>query len=450
MRAAPGAGAVAILGLLASSGAPRHPRSALAAARTGLPGVIALAARRSPGSVALVRDGESITTEALHRLMLDLAVDRDARPGGRIGVRSDGGIGFVALLAATLAAGADAVPLGPRHGAADLEALELDAVLAASVPERPSARSGTEAGTGTGRILVPSTGTTGAPRVTARSAPGLAGLAQLADVDRRIRLPRHGPLLLLAPPDHGHGLALLMAALLRGIPVVLASARRPEEQARAAAEHRPRSVSGVPAQLARLLAVGGAPSARLVVSGSAPLPPALRTAYERTGARVIDAFGTTEVGTVLVDGRPVAGVRVRISPDGTLTVRSPLGGPRWIATGDRAESAGGGRLRILGRADRLVDSGGELVDPERLRALLADHPGVAAATVEVVPDDLLGSVLHARVDADPALEPALRTAIAARLSRAEHPRRLAFAPFPPAEPGGTGGAGAAPYTRPGS
>jgi hypothetical protein len=51
---------------------------------------------------------------------------------------------------------------------------------------------------------------------------------------------------------------------------------------------------------------------------------------------------------------------------------------------------------------------------------------VRAATVSVAADDLLGSVLHARVDADPALEAQLREAIATTLSRAEHPRRLEF------------------------
>ena len=67
----------------------------------------------------------------------------------------------------------------------------------------------------------------------------------------------------------------------------------------------------------------------------------------------------------------------------------------------------------------------------RVRDLLAAHPGVRACAVEVVPDDLLGSVLHARVDGDPALEADLRAAFADRLGRAEHPRRLEFGPVQP-------------------
>src|SRR5690606_6686283 len=114
---------------------------------------------------------------------------------------------------------------------------------------------------------------------------------------------------------------------------------------------------------------------------------------------------------------------LRRSATGSLDVRAPLAGRRFVATGDRVEIIAG-RLRPAGRAGTLVDSGGELLDPTRLQRLLATHPGVAAAKVRVVPDDLLGSVLHAQVDADPAVGPALRTAIAAALGRAEHPRRL--------------------------
>ena len=140
-----------------------------------------------------------------------------------------------------------------------------------------------------------------------------------------------------------------------------------------------------------------------------------------------DGFGATATGTVAIDGRPLAGVRLRVGATGDLHVRSPLGGPHWVATGDRVELHHG-RIHPVGRTGTLVDTGGELVDPARLRDLLAAHPAVTASRVDVVPDDLLGSVLHARIDADPGIETELRTTIAARLSRAEHPRRLEFGP----------------------
>jgi len=351
-----------------------------------------------------------------------LAAQLAVRPGSRVGVRSDGGIGFVVTLAAVLTAGADAVPLGPRLAAADVDALGLDAVLD---PARGQGRA-EGARASPGRLLLLSTGTTGSPVATARGRLSLAALAQLADADRRVALPP-GALLLLAPPDHGHGLSALAGALVRGVPVVLASGRTVEQQADSAARHRPAAVSGVPAQLARLLDAGGLAGVRVVVSGSSPLTPALRARLETEGATVHDGFGATGTGTVAIDGRPLAGVRLRRAADGSLEVRSPLGGRHWIATGDRVDLADG-RLRPAGRTGSLVDSGGELVDPARLHRLLVSHPGVLDARVSVVDDDLLGTVLHARVDADPVIETALRASIAASLGRAEHPRRLEFGP----------------------
>ena len=419
LRAPAGTGLRALAGLLRRSGALRHPIRAREAARRGLPGAIALAAARDPLRVALIRDDERITTADLDAEVRAVAAGLPAQR--RIGVRSDGGIGFVVVLAAVMTAGSDAVPLGPRLAPGDLDALGLDEVLD---PGRavPGVRTPVRAG----RLLLLTTGTTGSPVATARGRLGAAALAQLADADRRLGLPA-GPLLLLAPPDHGHGLSALAGALVRGIPVVLASGRTPVEQAALAARHRPTSVSGVPAQLARLLDAGGLDGVEVVVSGSSPLPPDLRRRLEVAGATVHDAFGATGTGTVAIDGRPLAGVRLRRTADGSLEVRSPLGGPRWIATGDFVDLVDG-RLRPAGRTGNLVDSGGELIDPRRLHGLLTAHPGVAAAHVSVVADDLLGAVLHARVDADPGLEADLRATIAAALRRAEHPRRLEFGP----------------------
>jgi O-succinylbenzoic acid--CoA ligase len=426
LRATPGSGAAALAGLLLRSGATRHPLRARDAARRGLPGVIALAAARAPERVALVRDEEQISAGALDAEVRALSARLGTRAAQRLGVRSDGGIGFVATVAAALAAGADVIPLGPRLARADIEVLGLDDILD---PRRTTADSPVRASGTAGRLLLLTTGTTGSPVATGRGRLGLGALAQLADADRRIGLPP-GPLLLLAPPDHGHGMSALLAALLRGIPVVLGSGRTPEEQAALAARHAVASISGVPAQLARLLDADGVGGARLVVSGSSPLPRPLRLRLEAAGTTVRDGFGSTGTGTVAIDGRPLAGVRMRRAADGILEVRSPLGGRGFVSTGDRVEFAHG-RVVPIGRAGDLVDSGGELLDPRRLQALLAGYPGVRAATVSVAADDLLGSVLHARVDAEPGLEPQLRDAIADALGRAEHPRRLDFGAITP-------------------
>jgi len=433
LRSAPGAGMTALAGLLLRSGAVRHPVLARDAARRGLPGVIRLAAARHPGSVVLLRGDETITAGDLNAEVQDHGATQDLAPGTRVGVRSDGGIPFIVTLAAALDAGLDAVPLGTRISPADVATLGLHAILDPRRDGEASPDHSRRRGRA-GRLLLLTTGTTGFPLATTRGRMGLRAAAQLADADRRIGLPLDGPLLLLAPPDHGHGLSAIVGALLRGVQVVLASGLSAADQAALVRRHDPASISGVPAQLARLLDVlatetGGIGRARVVVSGSSPLTPALRARLEDAGARVHDGFGATATGTVAIDGRPLAGVRMRRAADGSLAVRSPLGGRSWISTGDLVEFVDG-RVVPAGRTGALVDSGGELLDPTRLHRLLSEHPGVVAAEVLVVPDDLLGAVLHARVDADPALEPQLRAAIADGVGRSEHPRRLEFGTVP--------------------
>ena len=430
LRATPGAGLTALVGMFVRAGGLRHPVLARNAARRGLPGVIRLAAARHPDSIVLLRGDESITARQLDAEVQSRATALHLAPATRVGVRSDGGIPFIVTLAAALDAGLDAVPLGARLSPADIETLGLHEILeperAPDVDASPRRARTSPAG----RLLLLTTGTTGAPLATSRGRIGLRAAAQLADADRRIGLPLDGPLLLLAPPDHGHGLSAIVGALLRGVSVVLGSGLTSDDQAALVSRHDPASISGVPAQLARLLDVvdgraGGLGNARVIVSGSSPLSPPLRTRLEAAGARVHDGFGATATGTVAIDGRPLAGVQLRRAADGSLTVRSPLGGTSWVSTGDLVEFVGG-RVAPAGRTGMLVDSGGELLDPTRLHRLLTAHPDVTAAEVIVVPDDLLGAVLHARVDADPTLEPRLRAAIAHELGRSEHPRRLEF------------------------
>jgi non-ribosomal peptide synthetase component E (peptide arylation enzyme) len=85
-----------------------------------------------------------------------------------------------------------------------------------------------------------------------------------------------------------------------------------------------------------------------------------------------------------------------------------------------------GRLIVEGRTGALVDSGGELVSPERVAAALRSVPGVSAARVWAEPDDLLGSRLCAEVTvSDASLDAeALARELTARVGRAAVPRRM--------------------------
>lgn len=414
LRGGPGLGALLTLARHAAGASPAVLR------RGGMATAIGLAALRSPDQPVLVREHDTMTGRQLDSALraTAAAVAERFAPGSQIALRGDGGIAFVVALAAAALAGVDAVAAGPRTGALD-GVREVDAW---ELFVRPDTDPPAWRGRGTGRVQLLSTGTTGLPVATARGRLGLRSMLQLADADRRVgRLP--GPVLVLAPPDHGHGLSMVLAGLVRGRRVVLASGQRPAEQEEAAARHRVRTISGVPAQLARLedSAYDGV---ELVVSGSSRLDTALRARLERNGARVLDCYGSTESGTVAIDGRPLAGVTIEVDGDHRIRITSPLGGRRRDP-GDvgRIEH---GRLIVDGRTGELVDSGGELISPARIESELRALPGVATARVWAEPDDLLGSRLCADVTvSEPALDAAALTRhLTERLGRAAVPRTL--------------------------
>ena len=391
--------------------------------RGGIAAAIGVAAHRWPDRTVVVRGLDSMTGRELDAALgATAAALSDRWPAGtRVGVRGDGGIDFLVVLAAAGLAGIDALAIGPRSASVEVETVDSWGVFVreGGFDTRPLRRRSSPSGS----ISLLSTGTTGDPTVTRRGRVGVRGMLQLADAERRLRIPA-GPMLVVAPPDHGHGLSMVLAGLVRGNCVVLGSGMRPAEQAELAARHSVATISGVPAQLARLVedddsALEGV---RLVVSGSSKLPTALRTRLASRGARVVDCYGSTETGTVAIDGRPLAGVTIEVEGDRRILISSPLGGRR-VSPGDVGHLEGR-RLVVDGRIGDVVDSGGELISPDRVAGELRTVPGVVAARVWSEPDDLLGSRLCAEVTvSDPAVDTqALTRELAARAGRAAVPR----------------------------
>jgi O-succinylbenzoic acid--CoA ligase len=91
---------------------------------------------------------------------------------------------------------------------------------------------------------------------------------------------------------------------------------------------------------------------------------------------------------------------------------------------------------VLGRADDVIVSGGENIDPIEVEAALLELPGVAAACVFGVPDPQWGQLVAAALVGDRLDPPALRAALRDRLSGARRPRRICLLPALPLGPGG--------------
>ncbi len=166
--------------------------------------------------------------------------------------------------------------------------------------------------------------------------------------------------------------------------------------------------SMVPTMLVRLLDHDPGPYSglRAVLVGGGPIPAGLLERAAGAGLAVLPTYGMTETfGQVatLRPGSPLAyrahplpGVSLRIEADGRVAIKAPqispgyLGEPDrsepWLVTNDLGEIDEEGALRVLGRADAVIVTGGENVDPTRVETELEAHPGVAEVVVVGVPD----------------------------------------------------------------
>lgn len=192
---------------------------------------------------------------------------------------------------------------------------------------------------------------------------------------------------------------------------------------------------------------------RRVQTGSSVVPTSMLIALNDRGLAAGQVYGSTETGPTSVvlssDESQHVGAAGRAAPhtetrivDGELQVRGPnlfshyrsdpdataaAFDDGWFRTGDLAHVDELGLIYIEGRADDVIISGGENIDPVEVEQALADAPGVAEVAVVAGPDDRWGQVPVAVVVADadetPTLE-GLRAHAELRLARYKLPTRL--------------------------
>lgn len=200
----------------------------------------------------------------------------------------------------------------------------------------------------------------------------------------------------------------------------------------AARRHRATLIYGSPGHYAWLTgsdAAGPLPDLRLAISTTAPLDERAADGFRgRFGLPVTQALGIIEVGLPFIntsaDQRPLsvgrllpayrmrlvdvglgAGVReIHLSGPGFLDAYYEPWQPRaaimpdgWFRTGDVGTLDADGLLTLRGRTTDVISVLGKKVFPQEVEAVLAGHPGVAAAGVFALPDRRFGEVPHARV-----------------------------------------------------
>lgn len=411
------------------------------------------------------------------------AVAERIRGAHTLAVLARPSIDTVLAVVGGLIAGVAVVPVPPDSGAKELEHILADSGAQAwlgpapdepmlpAIPVRRYARSWhshPEPAPDSTALILYTSGTTGLPKgvpITRRAiAAGLDALADAWAWTSRDTLA-HG-----LPLFHVHGLILgVLGPLRRGGALIHTVKPTPAGYA-AAAEAGASMFFGVPTVWHRMAsdpaAAQALSSARLLVSGSAPLPvPVFEQIRTHTGHEIVERYGMTETLITVstrADGErrpgwvglPVAGVETRLREAdsdvphdgesvGDLHVRGTMlssgylnrpdataeswVGDGWFATGDVAVIGSDGMHRIVGRrATDLIKSGGYRIGAGEIETVLMAHSAVHEVAVVGVPDDDLGQRIVAYVVGDAVEDQVLIELVANELSHHKRPREIRF------------------------
>lgn len=395
--------------------------------------------------------GERLSREELDDQAASLASAMVGMPA--VWVDASPTMATVRAVVAGMLAGVPVVPVPPDAGPVEREHILRDSGALPLPPPMPVAGRLPSVTDTSAALVMYTSGTTGAPkgavlshRAVAAGLDGLAAAWQWTPEDVLV----HG-----LPMFHVHGLVLgVLGALRVGSRLVHTGRPTPEAYAAAAGS----LYFGVPTVWGR---VCGQPDAarelrraRLLVSGSAPLPvPVFEHLRELTGAPPIERYGMTETLITLSTtfggerrpgwvGLPIPGVETRLAgDDGELQVRGAtlfdgyLGRPEttaasftddgWFRTGDAAEIDGTGFHRIIGRLSMdVIKTGGFKVGAGEVETSLLGHPGVQEAAVVGLPDDDLGQRIVAFVVGEGLDPEALVQHVASTLSVHKRPREV--------------------------
>jgi len=256
-------------------------------------------------------------------------------------------------------------------------------------------------------LVVETSGSTGTGKRVALSSEALLAGAAAADA----ALGGPGRWVLALPTHYVAGLNVLTRSITAGTePVVVAPGHFAAAAFTEAAERlvtgpaAPRRYTSlVPVQLARVLDDPDATRALAgfdaVLVGGQATPAPLRQRARDAGVRIVTTYGASETsGGCVYDGVPFGTVRTALVDD-ELHLSGPMlaegylddddrtasafverDGLRWYRTGDTA-TLSGGVVRVLGRLDDVVISGGEKVQLGAVERLVRGLSGQQSAVV---------------------------------------------------------------------
>jgi len=316
-----------------------------------------------------------------------------------------------------------------------------------------------------GRVMVPTGGTGGKVKFVIHSGETLRAAAlglRDALVARGLSPILHG--VTCTPPWHVSGFMPAIRARVTGAQHLVIDGRFAENTAlpsMAFPAAGTKIISLVPAQLSRLLARTDGEAwlglFDVILLGGSSVPASLLVEIRTRRLPVFLTYGSTETAAACalcppemiwsgesVRGTPLPSVTFTTNADGVVTIATPaLGIGLWPdaplenpwVSGDRGDVSPDGSVKISGRADRVIITGGEKVDPGRVEQALLSTGLVKEALVLGMVDARWGEVVTACVIGPESAESALRLACEA-LEPSARPRRYVFVPTMPTNASG--------------
>ena len=454
--------------------------------------VVAYWAAQQPDAIAIVHEAEEISWREL-----ESSTNQLARAYEQLGVKADdfvtvalpNGIEFFQSCLAIWKIGAT-----PQPVSAKLPRFELDQIIELATPSLVVGVENT--GIPIGYTADPELSTEPLPEITSTSfkamtSGGSTGRPKLIvsasaaqwDLDLEyLQIPTTGAMLIPGPLYHNGPFLWGMIALFRGNRVVVTTRFDAEQTLALLERHQIDVVYMVPTMMQRIWKLPEATRTQYDLSQlkalwhlAAPCPAWLKEAFiEWLGASVIwELYGGTEgTGSTIISGdewlshrgsvgKPGEASEMKIVGEngetlphgevGELYIR-PASGPgttyRYIGAEAKAIEGGWESLGDLGYfdedgylylADRHTDmilSGGANIYPAEVEAAIDAFPSVRSSAVIGLPDEDLGNVVHAMVDApgvdtsDDNVKTALLAHLNERLVRYKVPRTIEFVDEP--------------------
>lgn len=289
-------------------------------------------------------------------------------------------------------------------------------------------------------VIVESSGSTGTPKRISISAKALIASAKATEE----YFGTQGQWLLTLPINYIAGIQVLVRSILADVPPIQMNTAVPFTPEAFALSSTlltadAKFTSVVPTQLIRLQQLASQDSflvkllqrfKAILVGGQATSPEVLEF-FRDKGINVVESYGMAETsGGCVYNGLALSGVELKLDGEGTVAIRGDVlandvaSEDGFLVTQDMGEFNEQGLLRILGRADRVIISGGLKMSLDSVEAVAASVPGVVEVGATAVSSTEWGERVGIAYVGSPEVADYIAKAVFEQLGIAAKPIRV--------------------------